>query len=164
MAKVIIPLGKLPFPGKEGRHKVRFRITTKDYNEISDWSPVIILESVGQKNAASVEYNLTVMSEIGPYEVNWDPEIYIPSLQQDTSKKELQNYDIFVQLGSTSTLQFYNRVVGNTATIYHSVPIDQIRVVCQLPTYPFPPTYKQEFKIFDTGLVTIWVNILKHLQ
>ena len=48
MSRIIVPVEDLPYPGKGGKHKVRFRITTKDYNEISEWSPIFLLESVKQ--------------------------------------------------------------------------------------------------------------------
>jgi hypothetical protein len=60
MAKVIIPVNKLPFPGKDGKHKIRFRITTKDYNEISEWSPIMLLDSSGQIVSASAAFSYNV--------------------------------------------------------------------------------------------------------
>lgn len=155
MAKVIIPVKDLPPPKPNGDHVFRFRAITKDNNNTSQWSKLYKIESIGQKNAASVQYLLTATSSNGPYEVTWDPEVYIPALQIDTSKNELQDYDIFTQFNSSGSLVFYGRVIGNKATIYYSSPLTQLRIVCQLPTLPTPPSYSTNFTIFDTGLITL---------
>ena len=155
MAKVIIPFSQLPDPNINGDQVVRFRIASEDRNSFSEWSKLFTINSDAQKNPELVDVNMTVLTEGGPYELSWDPTIYITSLSANFSKGELQPYDIFVQFGASASLAFYGRVTGNKATVYSSESLDAIRVVGQLPTHPYPPTLSNNFKIFDTGVVSL---------
>lgn len=155
MAKIVIPFSQLPDPNILGKQVLRYRIISEDRNSFSEWSKLFTLNSAAQKNPQLVEANMTVLTAGGPYEVSWDPTIYITSLSANFSKGELQPYDIFVQFGTSGSLQFYTRVTGNKVTIYSETSIDKIRVLGQLPTHPLPPSLSNDFKIFDTGLVTL---------
>ena len=100
MAKVLVPLEKLPYPGNDGKHKVRFRITTKDYNEISEWSPVFLLDSTGQviQVGASAQYSYNISTSTSGrkmIDLSWeDPH---SSVDQNT-------HDIFIRYIITAAM------------------------------------------------------------
>lgn len=155
MAKIVIPFSQLPDPNIVGKQVLRYRIASEDRNSFSEWSKLFSIESKAQINPQEVVVNMLALTEGGPYELSWDPTIYIPSLSANFTKGELQPYDIFVQFGSSASLDYYSRVVGNKVTIYPSTLLDAIRVVGQLPSHPLPPIVSNDFKIFDTGLVSL---------
>lgn len=155
MAKIVIPFSQLPDPNIVGKQVLRYRVVSEDRNSFSEWSKLFSIDSQAQKNPQEVEVNMVALTEGGPYELSWDPTIYIPSLSANFTKGELQPYDIFVQFGASASLNYYTRVTGNKVTIYSSTSLDAIRVVGQLPTHPSPPAVSNDFKIFDTGLVSL---------
>jgi len=144
MSRVVIPLSDLPYPGPEGKHKVRFRITTKDYNEISEWSPVYILDSIGQVSSGSVEYSYDVVtSTSGRKTINftWDDVNTIT---------DIENHDIFIDWDQSGEYEYYRRVTGNNVSILAPVLADYVKIKVQMPSYPIPPLEDDIYKLFET--------------
>jgi hypothetical protein len=131
--KFIIPLSKLPYPNADGTHRVRFRVTTQDRNELSEWSPIYIVDSPAQQASASVSYQSQISGNI--VTVSWTP---------NSSYKE---YDVFTSIDS-GPYQFFTRTSNNSIVVSNTG--SQIRVWVQLPTYPFPPSTSNIFKILET--------------
>jgi hypothetical protein len=149
MAKVIIPVDKLPYPGKDGKHKVRFRITTKDYNEISEWSPIVLLDSSGQVVSASVSYSydiLTSTSGTKMINITWE----------DThSNVDKNSHDVFVKWSYSAVFQYLGRESGNTTSIMVPATASTAVLKVQLPSYPTPPEESNLFKLFQTPTITL---------
>ena len=131
--KFIIPLSKLPYPNADGTHRVRFRVTTQDRNELSEWSPIYIVDSPAQQSSASVSYQSQISGNV--VTVSWTPN----SLYKE--------YDVFTSIDS-APYQFFTRTPNNSIVVSNTG--SQIRVWVQLPTYPFPPSTSNTFKILET--------------
>jgi hypothetical protein len=138
--KFFIPLSKLPYPNIDGKHRVRFRITTQDRNEISEWSPIFVVDSPNQQVSASISYQYQLVGQTAT--LSWLP---------DSKYKE---YDIFTSFDG-SDLQYFTRTVNSGININVPTEINTLRVWVQLPTYPTPPTTSTLFKLFDTGTISL---------
>lgn len=137
--KYIIPLSKLPYPNADGTHRIRFRITTQDRNEISEWSPIFIVDSPAQRPSASATY---VTQQSGTViTASWEP------------NNNYKEYDVLVSYDSQDLI-FYSRVSNPNANIKVDAA-STIRIVVQLPTYPFPPSYAEDFVLLDTGTLSL---------
>lgn len=133
--KFIIPLAKLPYPNIDGTHRVRFRITTQDRNELSEWSPIYVVDSPAQQSAStSVNYQTQVSGNV--ITVSWEPN----SLYKE--------YDVFTSFDE-DPYQFFTRTANNSVAI--PVVGNLLKVWVQLPTYPFPPKTSILFKILETS-------------
>jgi hypothetical protein len=132
--KFIIPLSKLPYPNADGTHRVRFRITTRDRNELSEWSPIYVLNSPSQQASELVSYQSQIAGNV--ITISWTP---------NNSYKE---YDVFTSIDS-GPYQFFTRTSNNSVLISNTE--SQIRVWVQLPTYPFPPSISNMFNILETA-------------
>jgi hypothetical protein len=144
MARVTIPINKLPVPGPEGKHKIRFRVTTKDYNEISEWSPVFLLESTGQVASSSAAYSYNVITPTsGNKNINitWEDVHY----NLDNSL-----HDIFVQWSTLENFEYLGRYVGNSVNVRIPSSASSGTFKVQLPSYPLPPEEEDVFKILET--------------
>lgn len=153
MPRVIIPVDKLPYPGPDGKHKVRFRITTKDYNEISEWSPVFVLDSVGQIAGASASYAydiLTTTQGTKTLTLSWDDIMPLT---------DVEDHDIFIDWNQTGNYSFYKRVTGNSVIINVPTGANYARVKVQMPSYPVPPAEDDIYKIFETSVIYLEVGI-----
>jgi hypothetical protein len=137
--KFIVPLSKLPYPNIDGKHRVRFRITTQDRNEISEWSPIYSVSSPAQTATASTAYQYQKVGNIAG--ISWTPNI---------SYKE---YDIFVAYNG-GALTFFTRTANSGVNI-NVTGYTSLRVWAQLPSYPYPPSTSNLFKLFDTGTITL---------
>ncbi len=149
MSKVVIPVGKLPAPGKDGKHKIRFRITTKDYNEISEWSPVFILDSIGQVASASASYSydvITTTSNDRVINLSWEDLHY---------NVDSATHDLFVRWNYSTGFEYYGRITGNSATIRVPISATTFILKVQLPSYPVPPQENNIFKLFETPTITL---------
>jgi hypothetical protein len=149
MARVIIPVNKLPYPGPDGKHKVRFRITTKDYNEISEWSPVFILDSIGQVASSSASYSydkVTTTSGEKVINITWEDLHY----NVDSSA-----HDVFVRWNYSSGFEYYGRTTGNFSTIRVPQSATTAIIKVQLPSYPMPPAEDVIFKLFETPTINL---------
>lgn len=149
MARVIVPLNKLPYPGNEGKHKVRFRITTKDYNEISEWSPVFILDSIGQIATASASYTYDIVTTTyGRKTINL-------TWEDVNSFLDVEDHDIFVDWDQSGEYEYYRRVTGNSVSIMTPILADYVKIKVQLPSYPTPPQEDDTFKLFETADIAL---------
>ena len=149
MAKVIIPVNKLPFPGKDGKHKIRFRITTKDYNEISEWSPIMLLDSSGQIVSASAAFSYNVSTSTSGRKminITWE-DVH--------SNVDWNSHDIFVWWSYSAVFQYIGREAGNTTTIMVPTTASTAIIKVQLPSYPTPPEESNLFKLFQTPTITL---------
>ena len=157
MAKFRIPLADLPPPNLEGNHYLRFRITTEDRNSISEWSRLFEITSVGQISPNQVDARIVALKEGGPYELSWKEDIIIQLPTGNIVKRRIPEYDIFIKWDYDEDFNFYGRVSGNSTVIFaeeDNVP-SSLRVVGQLPTYPFPPNKLEFIQVFDTGVVLL---------
>lgn len=132
--KFIIPLAKLPYPNIDGKHRVRFRITTQDRNELSEWSPIYVVDSPAQQSSASVSYQAQVTGN--SVTLSWEPN----SLYKE--------YDVFVSF-SSAPYEFFTRTSNNSVII--PISTNSLTIWVQLPTYPFPPTTSSLFRILETS-------------
>jgi hypothetical protein len=149
MARVIIPVNKLPHPGLGGKHKVRFRITTKDYNEISEWSPIFILDSIGQIATASASYSydkVTTTSGQKVVNITWENLHY---------NIDSNGHDVFVRWNYSAGFEYYGRTTGNFSTIRVPASATTLIIKVQLPSYPTPPTQDIIFKLFQTPTISL---------
>ena len=151
MSKIMIPLDKLPYPGQDGKHKIRFRITTKDYNEISEWSPVILLDSIGQViqagASAQYSYNLsTSTSGRDMIDLSWeDPH----------SSVDHNTHDIFIKWDYSPDFEYFGKSTGNSIRIIAPSLASTVTFKVQLPSYPSPPAQSNLFKIFQTAEISL---------
>jgi hypothetical protein len=138
--KFFIPLPKLPYPNIDGKHRVRFRITTQDRNEISEWSPIFVMDSPNQQSSASVAYQYQKIGETAA--LSWLP------------NSQYKEYDVFISYDGVP-LSYFTRTVNSGININIPTEITTLRVWVQLPSYPTPPTTSNLFKLFDTGTITL---------
>jgi len=137
--KFIIPLSKLPYPNIDGKHRVRFRITTQDRNEISEWSPIYSVDSPAQQSSASAAYQYQKVGNVAA--LSWLPNILY------------KEYDVFASLDG-GALTFFTRTANSGVNI-NVTGNTTLRVWVQLPSYPYPPSTSNLFKLFDTGTINL---------
>jgi hypothetical protein len=155
MARFIVPVNKLPPPDKDGNQNIRFRITTDDRNSLSQYSTIFSVESFGQINPDQVESNITALTENGPFEIVWNPNVSTSVNSHGIVDNELQAYDIFIKWNYDADFNYFGRVTGNKVTIYKPLAATSLRVIGQLPSYPIPTETIVKFQIFDTGVVPL---------
>jgi hypothetical protein len=157
MAKIRIPLEKLPPPNKEGNHTLRYRVSSEDRNSISQWSRLFSVTSIGQISPNQVDARIVALKQGGPYELSWKEEITIQLPSGSFVKRKISEYDLFIKWNYNEKFQFYARVASNNTVIFseEATSPESLRVVGQLPTYPFPPELLDDFKVFDTGVVVL---------
>jgi hypothetical protein len=106
--RLVIPVTELPPVSSSAQHVVRFRIVSEDRNRVSDWSPIFLLDSVGQIPSASTSYKL-VESGSSPklLTLTWNGG-YIP-----TYKNLDEGYhDVFVKWDG-GEFEYLGRQTGN---------------------------------------------------
>jgi hypothetical protein len=157
MARIRIPLEKLPPPNKEGNHTLRYRVSSEDRNSISQWSRLFSVTSIGQISPNQVDARIVALKQGGPYELSWKEEITIQLPSGSFVKRKISEYDLFIKWNYNEKFQFYGRVASNNTVIFseEATSPESLRVVGQLPTYPFPPELLDDFKVFDTGVVVL---------
>jgi hypothetical protein len=156
MAKITIPLGTLPPPNDDGSHILRFRIGSIDNNSKSRYSKLFKVLSIGQISPSTVAPRFIALTASGPFTVEWDSNITIPALPSTANlSSELydQSFDIFIDRNGTG-LQYYSRVNSNSVLINEGATTT-LRVVGQLPVHPLPTSVLNNFKKFDTGVMTL---------
>jgi len=156
MAKITIPLGSLPPPNSDGTHILRFRIGSVDNNSKSRYSKLFKVLSIGQISPSTVNPRFTALTASGPFTVEWDSNVNIPALPATANlSSELynQSYDIFIDRNGTG-FQYYSRVNTNSVLITEG-NTTTLRVIGQLPVHPVPTGVLNNFKIFDTGVMTL---------
>jgi uncharacterized delta-60 repeat protein len=84
MAKIRIPVEKLPPPDSNGDHTLQFRVLSEDRNRISAWSNLYTIKSIGQYRPLQSDFNFIVQN--GLVNVSWDtPTIYNNSINANSS-------------------------------------------------------------------------------
>jgi hypothetical protein len=138
--KFFIPLSKLPYPNIDGKHRIRFRMTTVDRNEISEWSPIFVVDSPNQQTSASISYQYQAIGATAT--LSWLP------------NSRYKEYDIFISYDD-APLSYFTRTVNSGININIPTEATTLRVWVQLPSYPTPPSASNLFKLFDTGTITL---------
>lgn len=138
--KFFIPLSKLPYPNIDGKHRVRFRITTQDRNEISEWSPIFVMDSPNQQSSASVTYQYQTIGQTAA--LSWLP------------NSQYKEYDIFISFNG-QPLSYFTRTANSGINVNIPGGSTTLRVWVQLPSYPIPPSTSNLFKLFDTGTISL---------
>jgi hypothetical protein len=162
MAKFRIPVEQLPAPNISGNHNIRFRVSTEDRNNISEWSKLYAIQSKGQIYPLQSEF--TVSASGGVVVVYWEtPLIYNtgPSaigasvLHNHSSEWKVHDSDVFVKFNDALTTEFiyYGRSKDNNFSIIPYAGATSIRVVVQVANHP--PQLSNIFKILDTGVVNL---------
>jgi hypothetical protein len=157
VAKFRIPLEKLPPPYKNGKHSIRFRISSEDRNSISEWSKIFSLTSIGQISPNQVDARVVALKEGGPYELNWKEEITIDLPSGSVVRRKISEYDLFIKWDYDADFEFYGRIANNSTVIFseEGESPTSLRVVGQLPSYPFPPEKIESIQVFDTGVIEL---------
>lgn len=162
MPKFKIPVEKLPAPNINGDHIVRFRVSTEDRNNISEWSKLFTIESKGQ--IYPLQSTFTISASTNLVNVYWDtPSIYNTGasaigasvLHNHESEWKQHDSDIFVKFDDLTTEDFvyWGRSSDNSFSIVPYFGATSVRVIVQVASHP--PTISDKFKIIDTGVVSL---------
>jgi hypothetical protein len=178
MPKIRIPVEKLPPPYINGDHVLRFRVFSESKNEVSGWSRLYLIKSIGQYRPYISDYSITVdESLINPViNVVWDtPTIYNYNSASLTSASIAHNHsqnfkrhdtDIFIKWDDED-FQYHDRVSSDSTSIVNYENRSSIRVVGLVATHGFNSNIlgeevnslvedlSQKFLIFDTGTQSI---------
>jgi hypothetical protein len=131
MAKFKIPVTGLPPTKSDGHHIVRFRVTTEDRNNISEWSRLFDLESSGQIPSMSASY-LAYLTPTNPKTINliWEGDYlsYHGSLDKNP-------HDVFVKWDSEEYL-YLGRELGNNFSILAADGKSEATFWVQVASYP----------------------------
>jgi hypothetical protein len=149
MPRVIVPISNLPYPGPNGKHKVRFRVTTKDYNEISEWSPVFILDSIAQQSSSSASYTYNVQT------TDFGTKTITLSWIDVMPLTDIENHDLFVDWNQSGEYVFFKRNSGNSIIINAIPEATHIKIKVQLPSYPLPPIQDNIYLLFETEDISL---------
>lgn len=152
----------LPPVSSSAQHIVRFRVISEDRNRISDYSPIFILDSVGQIPSASVSYN-AVVSATTPKSINF---IWSGGYVAGHTDLDPNLHDVFVKWNYSSDYEYFGRVTGNSFNIIAPTAATNVRFKIQIPSYPsaHPPvsgnTPRQSsiIQILETTAISIWYN------
>lgn len=184
MAKIRIPVEKLPPPNKDGDHVIQFRVVSEDRNKTSAWSNLFVVKSIGQYRPLESDVVLTISEEV--INVSWDtPSIYnsssaLPSAS--ISHNHTQNFkrhdtDIFVKWDENN-FEYHDRVISDSTAIAIPQGSASVRVIGTVATHGLPQRQQGEsdqefgqrvdnhlaklvesFRIFDTDLQSLtWYN------
>ena len=155
MPRFRVPVENLPNPNINGRHLFRFKILSEDRNRVSQYSPLFTVESKGQIYPLEASPVLSISASV--VSVYWEtPSIYnvsasaIGASVQHTHESEWKIHpaDIFVSWDGNDFI-YYGRTNDSEISILRPSGVSNIRVVCQVASYP--PTKNKIFEIFDTG-------------
>jgi len=144
MARIRVPVEKLPPPNKDGTHLLRFRVSSEDRNSISEWSKLFQIKSTGQIYPESSIY--TVQSSSAIVTITWDtPSKYnisasaIGASVQHNHGNEWKQHpsDIFVSFNNSvnSTFVYWGRTGDNSFSIIPQQYINQYTSILN-PEYP----------------------------
>lgn len=131
MAKIRIPVEKLPPPNIHGDHIVQFRMVSEDRNRVSGWSPLYTVKSLGQyrplESSASHNYSAEnnetfIVTWETPTIYNYDPSLASASISHNHSQNFKQHdTDIF--------LRWYNGSEGGHFEYHDRVRTDNTSIV-----------------------------------
>lgn len=159
MAKIKVPVERLPPPNFLGNHYIRFRVSSEDRNSVSEYSRLFKIESKGQIHPLEASYNAVTAS--GVLNLIWDtPSIYNtgPSavgasvLHTHDSEFKLHDSDIFIKINGGS-YNYYGRSRDNSFSNVIPAGTSTIQVCVQSANYP--PTRSDMFKIFETEVISV---------
>lgn len=159
MPRFRVPVENLPNPNINGRHLFRFRVLSEDRNRQSQYSPLFTVESRGQIWPEETQATLSISaSVVGVYWVT--PSIYNigasanGSQVQHNHESEWRVHDADLFVGwNNETPSYFGRSIVSEA--FFSIPegATNVRIIGQVANYP--PTRKNLFQIFDTGIVSL---------
>lgn len=159
MAKIKVPVERLPPPNFLGNHYIRFRVSSEDRNSVSEYSRLFKIESKGQIHPLESSYS--VVSASGILNLIWDtPSIYNtgPSavgasvLHTHDSEFKVHDSDVFIKINGGS-YNYYGRSRDNSFSNAIPAGTSTIQVCVQSANYP--PTRSDMFKIFETEVISV---------
>jgi hypothetical protein len=144
MARIKIPVEKLPPPNEDGTHIIRFRVSSEDRNSISEWSKLFQIASIGQIYPEQTTY--VVQSGSAITTITWDTpskyntsELSVGASVQHNHGNEWKQHpaDIFVSFtgSGSANLVYWGRSDDNSFTIIPQQFINQYTSVLN-PQYP----------------------------
>ena len=154
MPRIAIPVTNLPPVSSSAQHVVRFRIVSEDRNRVSDWSPIFLLNSVGQIPSASASYKL-IDSGSTPklLTLTWSGG-YIPT------HKDLDDghHDVFVSWNE-GPFEYLGREVGNFFSVRAKTGANRAQFLVQVGSYNslHPPS---SVPVINPALKIILTDIL----
>jgi hypothetical protein len=164
MARIKIPVEKLPPPNEDGTHIIRFRVSSEDRNSVSEWSKLFQISSTGQ--IYPIESDYVVKSGFDLTSITWDtPSIY--NLSASASGASVQHNhgnewkqhgaDIFVSFTNSGSANFvyWGRSSDNSFSISHQQFINQYTSVLNLE---YPELYDPGLTIEDLEAIRIIIQ------
>jgi hypothetical protein len=156
MPRVVVPVDQLPPTSSSAQHVVRFRIISEDRNRISDWSPIFVLDSIGQVPSASVAYKL-IESGSTPKILTmvWSGD-YV-SYHKDLDSNQ---HDVFVSWNE-QPYQYLGREIGNSFQVKAPNGVNRAQFFVQMASYnslhppSAEPTINNLLKIVETALYNV---------
>lgn len=156
MPRFVIPVDQLPPVSSSAQHVVRFRVISEDRNRVSDWSPILILNSNGQIPSASVSYKL-VESGSTPkiLTVIWSGEYIAYHKGLDSNQ-----HDVFVSWNE-QPYEYLGRETGNSFSIQAPSGVNRAQFFIQVASYnsihppSSVPVRSELLKIVETKLYNI---------
>lgn len=150
MARFKIPVDKLSPPDSNGRHLIRFRITTEDKNNISEWSQIFDLESPGQIPSASAAHQHILDESTTPKNITliWEGGYLEYHTELDQSQ-----HDIFVKYDNDPYL-YLGRTVGNTFRTLVTAGKNTARFIVQVASYPIGEL-SEVLRVFETDPIVV---------
>jgi hypothetical protein len=145
-----IPVDQLPPTDSEGKHLIRFRITTEDKNNVSEWSQIFNIESVGQIPSASVSYQYVLDDSTSPKNITliWEGGYLDYHTELDQSQ-----HDVFVKWDSDPYL-YLGRTIGNSFRLLANPSKYYAKFIVQVPSYP-EGNLSEKLKIFETESIMV---------
>ena len=149
MPRFKIPVSQLPPTDSDGRHLIRFRITTEDRNNVSEYSQIFNLESIGQIPSASVSYQYILDDSTTPKNITliWEGGYLEYHTELDQSQ-----HDVFVKWDEDSYI-YLGRSIGNTFRLLANPDKNSAQFIVQVPSYP-EGNLSEKLQIFETESIT----------
>jgi hypothetical protein len=156
MPRVVVPVDQLPPTSSSAQHVVRFRIISEDRNRISDWSPIFVLESIGQIPSASVSYKLVETGSTPKIlTLVWDGDYVSYHKNLDSNQ-----HDVFVSWNQ-GQYEYLGREVGNSFQVKAPSGVNRAQFFVQMASYnslhppSIEPVKNDLLKIVETALYNI---------
>jgi hypothetical protein len=131
MAKIRIPVEKLPPPHENGDHTLQFRVVSEDRNRISAWSNLFVIKSIGQYRPLrpSISEDLLSGSEQTSFTITWDtPTIYNYDPSLASASIQHNHSQNFKQHSTDIFLRWYNGVSSGNFEYHDRVMTDSTRI------------------------------------
>lgn len=161
MARIRIPVEKLPPPTQDGTHVIRFRVSSEDRNSISEWSKLFQIASTGQIYPEETAYAIQAGSAVTT--ITWDtPSRYnisasaVGASVQHNHGNEWKQHpaDIFVTFDSSASANFiyWGRSSDSTFSI---IPQQYINQYVAILNTEYPELYDPEKTVEDLDIIRI---------